>query len=162
MKLFRHSRAQRRVRAIAIVETTIGLGALVVVSLMLLKASITATTMQRWTVIQGMTDAYMTRETAIAKRVPFSEIVDANSRWPIYPNVDTLTVEIGRLPGGIPITAEVTRTRIPDDNNFYTAAGNGDINTNPSKMEIWRLQSLLTYELGGREYVKSRTVVRMR
>ena len=163
MRLSRSQGSQRRrERAVALVETTIGLGGLLFVSLLLLKASLTATTMQRWTIIQGMTDSYMTRETAIAKRAPFIDIVDVNSRWPVYPNVDEQVIEVGRLPGGFPVTATIRRTRFADPNNFYTAAGAGDILTNPAKMEIWRLQSLLTYELGGRDYVKSRTVVRMR
>ena len=143
-------------------ETTIGLGGLVVVSLLLLKAAMTATTAQRWTIIQGMTDAYMTRETATSKRVPFDEIVEVDSRWPIYPEIDTETVEIGKLPGGLSVVGVVRRTRIPNASNLASAGGGGTTETNPSKMEVWSLQSLLSYELSGRTYVKSRTVVRSR
>lgn len=154
-------RASRR-RALAIVEVTIGITALVSVSLLLLKASLSATASQRWTVIQGLTDAYMTRETAVSKRAPFSEIVAANSRWPVYPNVATEVVEIGRLPGGKIIAATIHRTRFADENNFWSAQGLGTEDSNPAKMEIWRLQSLLSYNLSGRDYVKTRTVVRSR
>ncbi len=162
MKLIPIRSRKSRSRAVALLEVTIGLGMLVGVSLLLLKSSMSATSMQRWTVIQGMTDAYMTGETAIAKRMPYADVIASNSRWAVYPAVNEETVEIGRLPNGIPVTAVVRRTRMPDDNNFYTAGGNGTVDSNPSKMEIWRLQSLLTYTLSGREYVKSRTVVRMR
>lgn len=153
---------RRRCRAVALIEVTVGLGALVGLSILLLKASMSATVAQRWTVIQGMTDSYMTRETAISKRVPFADIVSTTSRWPIYPAHSVETVEIGRLPGGIPVTATIRRTRIADENNFWSGEGLGTSQTNPAKMEIWRLQSLLSYELGGRNYVKSRTVVRSR
>lgn len=156
------SAARSRRRGVALIEVTLGLGALLGVSLLLLKASMSATVAQRWTVIQGMTDAYMTRETAIAKRVPFAEIVDLNSRWPVYPSAAVETIEIGRLPGGVPVMATIRRTRFPDPNNFWSADGAGTAETNPAKMEIWKLQSLLSYELSGRDYVKTRTVVRSR
>lgn len=155
-------RRKSRSRGVALMETTIGLGGLVVVSLLLLKAAMTATTAQRWTIIQGMTDAYMTRETATAKRVPFDEIVEVDSRWPIHPTISEDTVEIGKLPGGLSVLGVIRRTRIPDDTNFPSAGGGGTTETNPAKIEVWSLQSLLSYELSGRTYVKSRTVVRSR
>lgn len=155
-------RNYRRSRAFALIEVSVGIGALVVMSLLMLKASLSATVAQRWTVIQGMTDAYVTRETAVAKRVPFDEITAANSRWPEYPALATETIEIGRLPGGISVMAEVKRTRVASLTNFSSAGGGGSLSSNPAKMETWSLQSLLSYQLGGRDYVKSRTVVRSR
>lgn len=160
-KRYRSAR-KRRSRGVALIEVTVGLGALIGMSILLLKASVSATSAQRWTVIQGMTDSYMTRETAVAKRVPFADIVSLNSRWPVYPNAAVETVEIGRLPGGKPVTATIRRTRIPDENNFWSADGLGTEDSNPAKMEIWKLQSLLSYDLSNRVYVKSRTVVRSR
>ncbi|MCB1234518.1 MAG: hypothetical protein KDM91_05560 [Verrucomicrobiae bacterium] len=159
----RHARGKGgRRRGIALLEATVGLGGLVVISLLLLKAGMSATMAQRWTVVQGMTDSFMTTETALAKRVPFEELNGVDSRWPEYPTVSDQAVEVGRLPGGVPLVATLKRTRVPDTNNFALAGGGGTIASNPSKMEIWRLQSVLTYSLGNREYAKSRTVVRSR
>ena len=70
------------------------------------------------------------------------------------------TVTLGKLPGGKAIEGQVIRTRTPDINNFPVDGGSGDVSSNPAGMKVWKFQSLLVYEVGGRQYVKSRTVVR--
>ena len=164
MKIRRNTDQKRRrvSSGIALIEATIGLGGLVVVSLLLFKASLSATAAQRWTVIQAMTDAYMTRETAVAKRVPFDDILALDSLWPAHPAMSTQEVELGRLPGGFAVTATLNRTRIADVNNFASAGGSGSAISNPAKMEVWRLRSFLDYSVAQRQYVKSRTVIRTR
>jgi hypothetical protein len=52
------------------------------------------------------------------------------------------------------------RTRLPDDNNYPVDGGSGTLSSNPAGMKVWNFQSLLVYDVGGRRYVKSRTVVR--
>ena len=69
-------------------------------------------------------------------------------------------MEIGRLPGNRPITGTITRTRRPDPGNYPIDGGTGTVDTNPAAMKIWAVQSVLSYKIGQRTYVKSRTVVR--
>ena len=115
---------------------------------------------RQWVIYQNISDAYISYEQAYAERISFEELTDNASPWPIYPATATSEVEMGKFPGGDPITATVIRTRIPDENNMPSAGGTGNSTTNPSEMESWQLQSHVTYIIGGKEYVKSRTIVR--
>ena len=155
-------RVNRRQGGSAILEITVALAGLMILALLLLKATLNVTRVQQWTVVQAMTDAFMTQESAIAKRAPFRDITGDTAGWPISPTVNTSTVILGRLPGGNVVTGTLQRTRMPDDNNLASDWGTGTGDSNPAKMEIWQLQSFLTYELSGREYLKSRTVIRSR
>ncbi len=143
-------------------ELTFGFGFLTVLALLLFKASVSATSAQRWTVVQAMTDAYMSREMALARRYPFDDFKETGTPWPTYPAIQTEVVEVGKLPGGLAVTATVRRTKFADENNLVAEGGKGDSFTNPSGMEAWRLQSLLTYTVSGRDYVKTRNVLRSR
>ena len=145
-----------------LIEVTLGFGALLAIALLLLKAAITVTTVQKWTVVQGLSDARMSVEVAAAKRIPFDDFLLVGSDYPAFPLVDTSTVEIGRLPGARILNATMRRTRLPMANNLPAAGGAGNAITNPTGMEAWQLQSYLTYQLSGRDYVKSRTVLRAR
>ncbi len=128
--------------------------------LILLKLALNITAPRQWTLQQTVTDAYITYEKAYAQRLPFGELIGDSSPWPEYPEKDEETVELGRLPGGKVITGTVVRTRFPDDNNYPIDGGSGDAASNPAGMKVWRFQSLLVYDVGGRQYLKSRTVVR--
>jgi len=149
-------------RGSALIEISLSYATLVIVALLSLKASVNATSSQAWTVKQSMSDAFIMRETALASRMPFNEVTGNTSPWARSPAVTTSTVTIGKLPGGQPVTATLHRTRIPDSNNLSTAGGAGTTTTNPAKSEAWKLQSLLVYTVGERQYVKSRTVLRVR
>jgi len=143
-----------------LLEATYAMAFLSALGLVLLKLSINITAPRQWTLQATITDAYMTYEKAYAQRLPFSELLGSSSPWPQYPAKSEFEVELGRLPGGAPIEGTVIRTRIPDGNNFPTDGGSGTTTTNPAGMKVWKFQSLVVYEVGGREYVKSRTVVR--
>lgn len=145
-----------------LIEATMALMVLTVVSLALLKLALNVVAPRQWTLQQSLTDAYLTFEIALAERVEFQRITANDSPWPLYPLTATQQVEIGRLPGGRPLMATLRRTRQPDPNNLSAQGGSGTVATNPAGMEVWRLQSLLTYQIGGRTYVKSRTAVRSR
>ena len=151
-----------RQRGSALIEVAVAYGTLATVALLTLKAAVNTTSSQAWTVKQSMSDAYLTRETALASRVPFDDVTSDGSLWALYPNVTTSTVEIGKLPGGAPVIAVLHRTRIPDSNNLASAGGTGTNNTNPGGTEAWKLQSLLVYSIGQKEYVKTRTALRIR
>ena len=109
---------------------------------------------------QTLTDAYITYERAYAERIPFDDLLAASSPWPAFPTTNTSVVEIGRLPGDRPVTGTVTRTRLPDPGNYPADGGTGSLATNPAAMKVWKVQSVLTYSVGNRQYSKSRTVVR--
>lgn len=151
-----------RQRGSVLIEVAMSYGVLVAIALLALKASINATSGQSWTVKQAMSDAYITRESALASRVPFNTLVGAASPWPLSPALSTSPVILGRLPGGGTVSGTLHRTRTPDPNNLPAAGGSGTAATNPTGTETWRLQSILDYEIGGRTYVKSRTVLRVR
>jgi len=164
MKISR-SKCRTRTRAALLIEVAAGFGAMLIVSLLLLKAALTVTAVQRWTVTQGMSDAYMSREVALGKRIPFEGVdgfLTAGSSYPAFPTVATTAVEVGRLPAGVPLTGSLRRTRIPSTNNLPADGGTGTLLTNPTESEAWQLQSYLTYTIAGRNYVKSRTTLRAR
>lgn len=136
-------------RGFVLVEATLALAILTVLGLIFLKLALTILTPRQWALGQSVSDAYLTYERAYAQRVPFETLTGSGSPWPVHPVTSSVAVEIGQLPGGVPIVGTVVRTRTD-----ATPA------TNPASMSIWRVQSVLTYQIGGRNYIKSRTVVR--
>ncbi|MEX2579334.1 MAG: hypothetical protein WD342_09770 [Verrucomicrobiales bacterium] len=151
-----------RQRASALIEIAVAYGTLVMVALITLKASINTSASQVWTVKQSMTDAYITRESALASRIPFDDITGDSSLWALYPDVTTSTPVIGKLPGGTDVVGTLHRTRIPDSNNLVSKGGSGTLSTNPGSSEAWRLQSMLVYQVADTKYVKTRTTLRIR
>jgi hypothetical protein len=143
-----------------LVEAAISMTLLSVLGLTLLKLSLNVTAPRQWTLQQSVTDAYLTFEKASAQRLTFEELTGTQSLWPAQPSTATTSVELGKLPGGQAITGTVIRTRYPDTNNLPAKGGSGTAVTNPAGMEVWRFQSVIKYTLGGRTYLKSRTVVR--
>lgn len=143
-----------------LVEAMLSLSILTVVGLVLLKLSINVLHPRQWVLQQTLSDAYLTYERAYAERVPFDDLVAAGSPWPAFPTTTTTAVEIGRLPGGHPVSGTVTRTRIADEGNYPADGGTGTEADNPAAMRVWKAQSVLTYTVGTSEYVKSRTVIR--
>jgi hypothetical protein len=154
-------KAGSRRRGFALVEATIALSILTVIGLMLLKLSLNILSPRQWVLHQSLADAYMSYERSYAERVPFSTLTAGlGSPWPTFPGQATSVVEIGRLPGGTVVTGTVTRTRIADPNNYPLDGGTGTVATNPAGMKVWQVQSILTYQISGRTYAKSRTVIR--
>lgn len=140
------------------------LSILTVIGLVLLKLALNILYPRQWILQQSVTDAYMTYERAYAERIPFENLLAANSPWPDFAASGTKTiastVEIGRLPGGNPINGTVTRTRFADPGNYPIDGGTGTLATNPAAMKVWKVQSVLTYKVGNKTYAKSRTVLR--
>ncbi len=137
-----------------------GISILTVLGLCLLKLSLNILSPRQWILQQTVTDAYLTYERAYAERIPFENLLASNSPWPAYPTTSSTVMEVGRMPGGAPITATVVRTRIPDSENYPIDGGSGTLETNPAGMKVWRAQSVITYKVGPRTYAKSRTVLR--
>lgn len=159
---FRIRTCQRGSTGSMVIEAAVGYGLIMIIALLMLRASASVSTAQQWTVTQSMTDVYLTRESALGNRVPFADLTGGDSQWPTYPNVSESTVTIGKLPGAQPVTALLRRTKRPDENNLPETGGQGTETSNPGAMEGWKLQSFLVYRVGSREYVKSRTVFRVR
>ncbi len=160
-RLVRKARSLRR--GMLLIEAGAALSILTVIGLVLLKLSLNVLQPRQWILQQTMSDAYMTFERAKAERIPFEDLVGVSSPWPAFPVTTTETVEIGRLPGGNggrPVTGVVTRTRLPDPNNYPIDGGSGTVASNPSAMKVWKLQSVVTYKVGDKNYAKSRTVLR--
>lgn len=144
-----------------LVEATAALSLLTAVGLILFTLTMNVITPRQYALQQVLSDAYLTFERAQAQRIPFETLVSMNdSPWPIYPDIATEEIEIGKLPGGRVVEGVVMRTRYADETNYPIDGGSGDEATNPAAMEIWRVQSVLRYTIADRTYVKSRTVIR--
>ena len=143
-----------------LIEAGISLSILTFVGLMMLKLSLNILQPRQWGLQQTLTDAYLTYERAYAERIPFENLTANNSPWPQFPSTSATKVEIGRLPGNRPIYGTVTRTRVPDTGNYPIDGGTGNLATNPAAMKVWKVQSVVTYKIGNRNYAKSRTVLR--
>ena len=158
-------RKTRSPKAFALLEVAVSLSLLTVLGLALLKLSLNVLHPRQWALGQALSDAAMTYERAYAQRVPFEVLAPAAgspnvSPWPVYPLTTTSTVSLGRLPGGRAVTGTVIRSRTADPLNYTTDGGTGTVATNPAGVKTWRLQSVLSYRIGDREYLKSRTVIR--
>lgn len=143
-----------------LIEAGISLSILTFVGLMLLKLSLNILQPRQWGIQQTLTDAYLTYERSYAERIPFENLTANDSPWPQFPATSAVAVEIGRLPGNRPIYGTVTRTRVADTNNYAIDGGSGTLVTNPAAMKVWKVQSVVTYTVGSRNYAKSRTVLR--
>lgn len=147
-------------RGFILAETMLTLSILTVLGLTLLKLSLNILAPRQWIMQQTVSDAYMTYERAYAERIPFENLLGNDSPWPVFPDTSATTVEVGRLPGDVPITGTVTRTRVADPGNYPIDGGSGTVASNPAAMKVWKAQSILTYKVGNRTYAKSRTVIR--
>jgi hypothetical protein len=147
-------------RGFVLLEAAMALSLLTVLGLILLKLSLNVLHPRQWTLQQVVTDAYLTYERAYAERIPFEDLLAEESPWPAFPETSSTVTEIGRLPGGVPITGTVVRTRIADTNNYPLDGGVGTLESNPAAMKVWKAQSVLTYRVGNKTYAKSRTVLR--
>ena len=150
----------QRSRGFVLIEVSAALFSLLILSVLLLKGYATVAAAQSWTVVQGMTDAFIARETALGKRTPFGDVTGAASPWPTEPTTTTQAVTVGLLPGGRTVTATLHRTKVPFAGNLTSDGGTGTVASNPAKMETWQLKSYLSYTIGGRTYVKARTTIR--
>ncbi len=137
------------------------LSMLTLIGLCMFKLSLNILLPRQWVLGQVITDAYMGYERAYAERIPFENLLASDSPWPTYPTKTTTAgVEIGRLPGNVAVTGTVVRTRYADDNNYPIDGGTGTVTSNPAAMKVWKVQSVLTYKIGNKNYAKSRTVLR--
>ncbi|MFT5469142.1 MAG: hypothetical protein ACI8UO_004257 [Verrucomicrobiales bacterium] len=155
-------KSRRAEAGVALLEASLGVAGLVLLAFILMILSIRAVQAQHWTVMQTLSDSYMSREVALGRRVQFSELTSETGPWPAAPNKSSDEVSIGVLPNGKSVKAIRWRTRLADSKNLAAAGGTGNSESNPVKLETWKLQSYLIYRIGERSYVKTRTIVRTR
>ena len=113
-------------RGSVLIEAIIALTLLLVVSLVVLKGTTNILAPRQWTMVQNVSDAYLSYEKAYAQRIPFDSLTDASSPWPVYPAKSENLVTLGTLPGGRTLTGNVIRTRIADGNNLPAFGGQWD------------------------------------
>lgn len=158
----RRPRHKRRSRGgFALIEVTLSLIILMALGVMMLQAGMNVLTPRQWALHQSITDAYLTSEKTLAQRLSFEQILSEDSPW--QEEAQTVDVDFGRLPGGLAVSGQVIRTRVPDDTHLLDVEGNvapAPTDDNPSDVVVWRFRSVAVYQIGGREYVKSRTVIR--
>lgn len=136
-----------------LIELSVALGFTTMLALLMMRSSLLAISGNQWTVMQTLTDAYMSREAALANRMPFAQVEADASPWPEMTNeagVSEQTVTIGRLAGGQSVTAVLKRCRTAE------TAQNADLS-----LSVWRLHSALIYEIGDKSYTKSRSILRV-
>ena len=138
-----------------LIEVSVAMGLAALVALLVMRSSLLAVSGNQWTVMQTLTDAYLTRETALAHRVPLADLTGPESSWPDMatdsPPTFTQTVTLGKLAGGQSVQASLTRFRM-------NASEEQGAETN---LAVWRLHSVLSYQISDRQYVKSRSTLRM-
>jgi hypothetical protein len=160
----KHKATSSRKGGFLLIESTVSLSILTILSLALLKLSINVLHPRQWTMIQTLSDSYMDRERAWAQRIPFGYILlpaaapGTQPVWPLLPATSVVNpVVLGNLPNqlngaaGNQISGIVVRTC----EEITPVAGN------VTGMSVFRLQSVLTYNVPGKgTYIKSRTVIR--
>lgn len=137
-----------------LIEVSVALGLTTMLALVLMRASLLAISGNQWSIMQTLTDAYLSRETALANRIPFADVAGDTSAWPAQatgaPVASEQTVTLGRLPGGQGVSAVLRRFRTSETGDNQSIA-----------MAVWRLHSVLTYRIGEDEYTKSRSILRV-
>lgn len=147
------ARSSRRTGSL-LVEVSVAMGLATMLALVLMRASMISISSNQWTIMQTLTDAYLTRETALANRTAFADVIASGSAWPNQaldiPPVSEQTVTLGKLPGGKAVTGVLKRCRVAE-----TPQGSA------MPLAIWRLHSVLVYQVGDEVYSKSRSVLRV-
>lgn len=145
-----------------LIEVSLSIGVLLFTSIYVLRTNLQTIRPRNWTMMQAVTDAYMSEHQARADAIPFEDLIAPDSQWPAFPQNRSTAVTVGQLPRGRVITGRLVQTREPAPLNLPNAGGTGTAVTNPAGTESWVVQSHLTYTLENRTYVKSRNTVRTR
>ncbi len=152
MKLL--NRQHLRARGSLLIEVSASLALTATLALVIMRASLLSISGNQWTIMQTLTDAYLSRESALANRLPFADLTSAESAWPDLNHdeisVPEQSVTLGRIAGGQPIQGTLKRFRTSE------VASNAE-----APLTVWRLHSILCYNIGSQEYVKSRSTLRL-
>lgn len=139
-----------------LIEVSAALGLAAVIALVMMKGSLLAISGNQWTIMEALTDATLTHETAYANRIPLADLLGPESPWPDSqsdtPPTSLQTITLGKLAGGRTVTGQLIRFRLPESPETEDETG----------LSVWRLHSVLSYNVGDHAYVKSRTTLRSR
>jgi hypothetical protein len=144
----------RLTRGSILLEVSIGLALTAFIAVASLRQSMLALSAGQWASMQALTDAYLTRETALASRLPFDQLREADF-WPPQDEAVTTTVGVGSIAnpvGGPPISIEAQLTR---SSQLEAMSAEGLPTTT-----LLRLDSVLKYQIGGQAYLKTRSTLR--
>jgi hypothetical protein len=136
-----------------LIEVSMALALTAALALVIMRASLLAISGNQWTIMQTLTDAYLSRESALSNRLPFADLTSAQSSWPELTDdpVPEQTVALGRVAGGQAVNGTLKRFRTAE-----VASNNVE-----ATLTVWRLHSILSYRIGSQEYVKSRSTLRL-
>ncbi len=135
-----------------LIEVSLTLALTSALALLIMRASLLAISGNQWTIMQTLTDAYLSRESALSNRLPYADLTSVQSAWP---NLETdpateQTVTLGRVAGGQVVQGTLKRFRTSE------VASNLE-----APLTVWRVYSILSYRIGSQEYVKSRSTLRL-
>lgn len=149
MRLSRPPRRPRRDQGSLLPEVSVALAAATFLALFVLRSSMVTLHSNQWVILQTMTDAWLTGETALASRAPFASLQEEDF-WPAAAGAER-TVTLGRLAADRPVTAILRRFSVEEPVSIGVAGAD---------TRLIRLHSVLTYRVGDQDYVKTRTTVR--
>ncbi len=146
------SRQRLRPHGSLLIEVSAALALTCALALIIMRASLLAISGNQWTIMQTLTDAYLSRESALSNRLPFADLTATQFAWPdiAVDPVPELTVTLGRIAGGQEMQGTLRRFRTAE------VASNTE-----TPLTVWRLHSLLSYRVGSQEYLKSRSTLRL-
>ena len=143
----------------SLIEITISLFILLFVAITLLEGNLSLLTPRQWVVKQSLVDAYLTKEKSIARSLNYNDAI-SQENWPTYPSLKKFTEEIGKVPGGRAISAQIIRTKKPYYRNNISAGGTFAEQDNHLNLEVWALESHIIYNINNKEYIKTATIIR--
>ena len=134
-----------------LIEVTLGFALTATLALLMMRASLLAISGNQWTIMQTLTDSYLSRESALSNRIPYADLTSSQSPWPNLTNepASEQTVTIGRVAGGHLVQGTLKRFRTAE-----SAAGA------VTQLALWRLPPVLHYKLCISDIVKSRSKIR--
>lgn len=150
----RPHRLARLARGSILMEVSLGLALTAFVAVASLRQSMLALNAGQWASMQALTDSYLTRETALASRLPYDQL-RLEGFWPAADQATISSVELGSIanPAGgaaLPVQAQLQRS-----SQLESLAADGLPTVN-----LLRLDSVLTYRIGGQSYIKTRSTLR--
>lgn len=135
-----------------LIEVSVTLALTSALALLIMRASLLAISGNQWTIMQTLTDAYLSRESALSNRLPYADLTSVQSAWPDLETDPAAeqTVTLGSVAGGQVVQGTLKRFRTSE------VASNLE-----APLTVWRVYSILSYRIGSQEYVKSRSTLRL-
>ena len=165
MKVFKLAyNKKKRNRGFLLIELTAAAVVLLIVANFALLSAQSLILTHNWTIIQTMTDAFMTSESARGRRILWSNIP---TNYPMGANNSVSTqINVGTTPNGLVVTgtlfrySQITSIGLTGANTLPNPTVNPTTNANVGGITAMTLYSVLNYQIGGRNYVKTIQTIR--